>query len=336
MRILVIGGSWFVGRTLVNDAVQRRHEVTVFNRGGTVVDVPGVTLVRGDRTDPQALARLAESGPWDAVVDVPGLVPAHVRDAAQALRHSVRQYVFISSVSAYQDWPSLAVTEVSPCWDGDPDFDPGEWTWDEGLYGSMKVGSERALAREFEPERLLVLRPSIILGPHEYSARLTWWLSRANHGGRILAPAPATRGLQPIDVRDMASFVLDQIESRAHGTFNLAAPPGHASFDTLVRACVTVCGREGEFTWADPEWLASEGVAEWTELPLWRTAPGTWAVNTDHARAAGLVCRQLEETVADTWAWMTAGGMPVPHDRQARHGIDPGKETGLLARWDAR
>jgi 2'-hydroxyisoflavone reductase len=335
MRLLVIGGSWFVGRALVGDAARRGHDVTVFNRSGLAVPLRGTTYISGDRTDLQALLHLAASGPWDAVMDVPGIIPAHVRDAARILRQRTGQYVFISTVSAYREWPMRSVSEEDPRCDGDPDSDPGEWSWDEKLYRSMKVGCEIALAREYAPERLLILRPTIILGPHEYSARLTWWLSRANRGGRILAPGDPARCLQPIDVRDLATFTLDLVERQAHGTFNLTAPPGHARFVDLLEACIDVTNSKGEVTWVDPEWLAAKGVREWTELPLWRTAPGTWCVSTARAQAEGLTCRPLEVTVAETWDWMAGGGVPVPHERQSRHGIDPDKEARILAHWEA-
>lgn len=334
MRLLLIGGSWFVGRALVESAIRRGHDVTLFNRGTTATQVPGAAYIRGDRTDPRALSRLAESGPWDAVVDVPGVIPAHVRDAARILRRSTTRYVFISTVSAYRDWPEQPVSEASPLCAGNPDFDPSHSIWDERLYGSMKVGSEIALAREFEPERLLILRPTIILGPHEYSARLTWWLRRAQRGGRILAPGHPGRSIQPIDVRDLATFTLDLVEGEAHSVLNLAAPPLHARFGDLLRTCLEVTSSGGEITWVDPGWLSAEGVREWTELPLWRASPGTWCVNTDRAQAAGLACRPLEATVAETWDWMSRGGTPVPHERQSLHGIDADKEARILVRWD--
>jgi 2'-hydroxyisoflavone reductase len=324
----VLGGSWFVGRVIAEDAVARGWDVTVFNRGRSASPPGGVTVIQGDRTSAGDLSRLADSGPWDAAIDVAGTVPTMVRDAARALRPAASKYVFVSSVSAYSGWPGEAVTESSPLHDGDPDR--GDEEGPAHPYGAMKVGSEAAVRREFDSDQVLVLRPGVVLGPHEYVGRLKWWLNRALRGGQILAPGRPDRSIQPIDVRDLAAFALDQIANKGSGTYNVA-PPADCTYRDLIVACLTATGGHGELLWIDDDWLAAQDARQWTELPLWRVPPGTWAMDTTRATAAGLTCRPLTATVHDTWAWLSSGGRPVDHERDAEHGIDADKERALLS-----
>jgi nucleoside-diphosphate-sugar epimerase len=337
MRVLVLGGSWFVGRTVVEEAVYRQHAVTVFNRGVTSTTRPaGVELVRGDRECDGDVRRLALRGPWDVVIDVSGSVPAVVERSARILAGVAERCVFVSTISAYRDWPHAPVDEDSRLWQGDPQFDPGTRRWDPDAYGPLKVGCEIACRNAFGQDRLLVLRPHVVLGRHEYVGRLPWWLSRMRRGGRVLAPGP-DRGIQPIDVRDLAGFLLDQVEQGGRGVYNVAAPPDRATYGEMLRACIdataTVAERPAELVWADEDWLVEQSVKQWTELPLWRNAAAPWGMNTDRAVAAGLRCRPLAETVADAWAWLSEGGRPVDHERFAEHGITPVQEAALIERW---
>jgi 2'-hydroxyisoflavone reductase len=327
--VLILGGSWFVGRVIVEDAVARGWSVTVFNRGVSASPPAGVRAVHGDRESADDLARLAGHGPWDAVIDVAGTVPTMVRDAARALRPATTKYAFVSSVSAYAEWPAQPVTEGSPLHHGDPDRSDEEGP--AHPYGAMKVGSETALRREFDSEHLLIVRPGVVLGPHEYVGRLKWWLNRAVRGGEILAPGRSDRSIQPIDVRDLAAFILDQIAQGGAGTYNVAPPADRSTYRDLLIACLASTDGRGELLWVEDEWLAAQKVRQWTELPLWRVPPGTWAMDTKRATAAGLTCRPLAETVHDTWAWLSAGGRAVDHERDAEHGIEPEKERTLLA-----
>ncbi|WP_084960202.1 NAD-dependent epimerase/dehydratase family protein [Thermoactinospora rubra] len=332
MRLLILGGTWFVGRAVLREALARRWHVTVFNRGRSGPPPAPVEHIRGDWERPQDLVRLAAHGPWDAVLDVAGTIPALVRNAARALAPVTGRYVFISTISAYRDWPYAPVDENSPLWEGDPDLDPGTRRWDPDAYGPLKVGCELAIRREFD-RHVLIMRPHVILGPHEYVGRLPWWLTRISRGGVVLAPAPPDRAIQPVDVRDVARFTLDQIQAGGAGVFNLAPPVGRDTYEGLLIACVDVTGASCEIVWADEQWLKAQGVAEWTEIPLWRTLPTAWTMDTRKAHAAGLVCRPLRETAADTWQWLQAGGRPVEHERFAEHGLAPDREAELLRRW---
>lgn len=336
VRLLVLGGTWFVGRAVAEHAVARGWEVTCFNRGRTGRDVAGVVSVRGDRTVAASLERLAAAGPWDAVVDTGAYEPPDVALTAEALAPVSGSYVLVSTVSAYRDWPGAATSEESPLWparldarESDPDVAamPGPFA-----YGTLKAGCELVAQRVFR-DRAVVLRPGVVLGPYEYVGRLEALLSRAASGGRMLVAGSAGRSIQPVDVRDLAAFMLGLVERQLTGVYNVVAPDGHATYGELIDACVTTTSSDAAMVWVDPGWLADQGVAEWTELVLWRTPPGTWAVDGRRAQEAGLVCRPLRETVADTWAWLQHE-RPVPHPRASEHGLSPEREADLLADWE--
>ena len=336
VRLLVLGGTWFVGRHVVAEAVRRGWDVTTFSRGLTGSLPDGAAAIVGDRERRQDLERLAAGREWDAVVDVSGSVPRLVRDSAAILSGVTGRYAFVSTISAYRDWPHENVTEDSPLWKGDPDEDPGVRDWDPDAYGPLKVGCELAVASAFDDASRLILRPHVVLGPYEYVGRLAWWLTRMRRGGVVLAPAP-DRAIQPIDGRDFATFALDLVERGTSGTYNVAGLPGQTTYGDLLRACADVVADAAEqparLEWVDEDWLVERGVVQWTELPLWRNAKAPWGMDVRKAVAAGLSCRPIRTTVADTWAWLHEGGRPVPHERFAEHGMDPAKEAELLRDW---
>ncbi|MEV8635044.1 NAD-dependent epimerase/dehydratase family protein [Streptosporangium sp. NPDC051023] len=332
MRLLILGGTRFLGRVVAEQALQRGHDVTTFNRGRSGDDVPGVTTICGDRTSEQDLAALADSGPWDAVIDPSGMTVAMVEDTTRALADVASWYVFISTVNVYRGWPTAPLTDASPLREYTPEGPEGESGPD--AYGRQKVGCERAVVSVFG-ECATILRPSVILGPHEYVGRLPWWLSRIHNGGRVLAPGAATWKIQPIDVRDAASFSLDCAERHLVGSYNVAAPIGHSTFGELLAACRKATGSTAELVWVDHVFLRQHGVREWTELPIWRGHEGTWQVDASRAHATGLTCRPLEETVADTWRWLQTG-VTVSSERFAELGISAEREKRILAAWDAR
>src|SRR5439155_1304415 len=200
-------------------------------------------------------------------------------------------------------------------------------------YGTLKAGCEQAV-REVYGDEALILRPGVVVGPYEYVGRLPVLLGRAAQGGKMLAAGPADQPVQPVDVRDLTDFILRLIGAGTGGVFNVAAPHGHATYDDLLSACVEATGSWAELVWVDPAWLAEQDVRQWTEIVLWRTPAGTWAVDASRAHDAGLGCRPLWATVVDTWRWLQVE-QPVPHERQAEHGLDPAKEARLLAAWDA-
>lgn len=340
MRILIMGGTWFLGRTLVEQALERGWAVTTFTRGRSGRPVAGAESVRGDRTDPDDLVRLSQHGPWDAVVDTSGQEPATVLSAARALESQAARYVYVSTVNVYQGWPTDPLTDDSPVLESRPELAAEGEAIPEGLvpaavYGVRKSGCEQAAVQTFGHGRSLVLRPGVILGPYEYVGRLPWLLRRMERGGRVLAAGDPDRTIQPIDVRDLTAFTLDAVEAGQGGSMNATAPVGHATYGELLRTCRDVTSGRAELAWVDDDWLAAQDVTPWSEIPLWRTTAGAWAISSTRAEAAGLRARPLAETVADTWAWLQREEL-MPHGRQTEIGIDPGKEAALLAAWDQR
>ncbi|WP_225637448.1 NAD-dependent epimerase/dehydratase family protein [Streptomyces solaniscabiei] len=335
MRILVMGGTWFLGKAIAENALSMGWDVTTFNRGRSGKDVPGVEPVHGDRTVQEDLQKLAQHGPWDAVIDTSSsdLAPRDVLLATTVLAKRARRWVHVSTVSVYEGWPHEPLTEESRLLQCPADADESYgYTGENGSptkYGFQKAGGERAVAEAFGDEAVF-LRPGVILGPGEYVGRLPWWLERAKQGGRILAPAPAEQQIQPVDVRDVAAFAVHQAAGVGSGHFNVTHPDG-ISFSDFLTECLQVTGSDGTPVWVEPAILTEHGVKQWTELPLWRTHAGVWAVDAQLAVGAGLRCRPLVDTVRDTWEWWAGSGRPVNHPRWAEHGIATEKEARILA-----
>jgi 2'-hydroxyisoflavone reductase len=290
MRLLILGGTWFLGRTLAEQCVARGREVTCFNRGRTGRDVPGTRSVRGDRTVAADVQRLAGGGEWDAVIDTSVYEPPDALMAASALRSVSDRYLLVSTVSAYRGWPDEPVDEGSAVWpsrpdarESDPDIAvmPGRFA-----YGTLKAGCEAAIRTVFGGDALIV-RPGVVLGPYEYVGRLQALLGRAVRGGPMLAAGTPDQPIQPVDVRDFSAFMIGALEDGLRGFLNVAAPHGHSTYGDLLAACVQETGGGAELVWADSQWLLAQGVGEWTEMPLWRTPAGTWAVNADRAGRLG-------------------------------------------------
>ncbi|WP_416876414.1 NAD-dependent epimerase/dehydratase family protein [Kitasatospora sp. SC0581] len=340
MRILVLGGGWFLGPAVVAGAVTRGWDVTTFTRGRSGIALPGATAVHGDRERPDDLARLAdEYGPWDAVIDTSAsaLSSRDVLAGARALELVANRYVYVSTVAVYEGWPTEPLSTDSAVWEAlvrvDQELEQplGATSGINPVYGRRKAGTERAVTDTFGLARTSLLRPGVLLGPGEYVGRLPWWLHRAERGGRILAPGDPSRSIQPVDVRDVAVFALDQALRVGHQVHNLAAPIGRETMGGLLQACVDTTGSSGTLVWVQDDVLLRHGLRQWTELPLWWTHPGTSAIDATSAVEAGFVSRPLTETVADTWAWLRSGNKPVPHRRWEKHGLDPDKERAVLA-----
>ncbi|WP_369263195.1 MULTISPECIES: NAD-dependent epimerase/dehydratase family protein [unclassified Streptomyces] len=336
MRILILGGSVFLGRAFAEEATLRGHAVTVFNRGRSGPDVPGAEALRGDRENPADLERLAAAGPWDAVVDTCGFEPRPVGDSARALSGRADTYLFVSSFHAHSDWPAAPVDESAPRHVCGPDATP-----DEVPGNALKAGCERAVEKYFTGGTL-ILNPGLIVGPWENTGRLLWWLERAARGGEFLAPGRPEQPVQLIDARDVAAFGLDLLEQRATGRYLVTGPKDGATFGELLGRCAEVTGSGAEPVWADDDFLLDQGVGPWTELPLWApdepAMAGTWAVVPAKAEAAGLRRRPLAETVADTWRWLGERGPATGPYKQGETvlGIAPDKEQEVLLAWHAR
>ncbi|MBA8792867.1 nucleoside-diphosphate-sugar epimerase [Friedmanniella endophytica] len=334
MRLLVLGGTGFIGRAVVEAALSAGHEVTTFNRGVSDTDVMGVQVIRGDRGDAESIAALVRSGPWSVVIDCSGYVPRNVLAVTRALEPVAGHLVFMSSVSAYAGWPVAPLDEASPLLEAPADAGPDFGTDTEDgptRYGYQKAGCEAAVHEVFGPSRSTVLRPGVVLGPREYVGRLVWWLNRVATGKRVIAPAPAERHIQPIDVRDLADFTLRCSELHLSRAFTIAGPVRQTTFKDLIDACRSVTGSSAEVSWVPPDILTRLGVRQWSELPLWRTADGVWKLDSTRAFDAGLSSRPIAGTAAATWSWMQLGGLVDGRERASEIGLSPAHEQALLA-----
>ncbi|MFC1411742.1 NAD-dependent epimerase/dehydratase family protein [Streptacidiphilus sp. N1-12] len=337
MRLLVLGGSVFLGQAFVREALARGWEVTTFNRGQSDRDEPGVEAVHGDRERPEDLARLVGSGPWDAVVDT-GYVPRVIGASVAALAKSAATYLYVSSINAYPGFPEVPVDEDSPQHECAPDAGP-----EDGDYGTLKVGCQRAVEEGF-PGRALIIQPGLILGPGDRARRTAWWLRRAAEGGRMVAPGAPDREMQMIDARDIAIFGLDRIAAGDSGRYLTSGTPANTSWGEYLGTCVEATGNKAELVWVDDQLLFEHGVEPWTELPLWSPLQedfaAVWKPSSAKAIAAGLRCRPIAESVRDTAAWLFApGGMDIAfgdHRGTGPRGLTPEKETAILAALDAR
>lgn len=327
MDLLVLGGTEFVGRAVVEEALARQWSVTVFNRG-TQPARAGVTALRGDRTDPDGLEALS-TGRWDVVVDTWSWAPIAVRRAADLLAGRADHYVYVSSRSVYHYPTPAGADETAPLVDGDPDDADAE------DYARAKVGGERAATAAFG-DRALLVRAGLILGPHENIGRLPWWLDRIARGGPVLAPGPADLLLQYIDARDLAAWSLSAAGDGLGGPYDVVSPPGHTTMRGLLEACVEVTGSTADLRWTDPDVVVAAGIEPWTDLPIW-LPPGELhdalhRADVSKAVAAGLTCRPVTDTVADTWSWLQAiGGTPAQRDDRPPVGLDPDVEARVLA-----
>jgi 2'-hydroxyisoflavone reductase len=327
MRLLVLGGTEFVGRALVEEGLNRGWDVSTFNRG-TNPPLPGVTSLTGDRTTPPGLTALTPGSEWDIVADTWSWAPSAVRDTARALTDRVGRYVYISTSSVYRYPTAAGSDENAPLVDASPD--------DETFadYARAKAGAELAVTDAFG-ERALLARPGLILGPHENIGRLPWWLLRAARGGRILAPGAPDAGIQYIDARDLASWALGAAHAGVSGPVNAISQPSATTMGELLSSCLLATGSTGSLEWVPTEKILAAGVEPWTQLPIW-LPPGEihdtlFDIDVSRARATGCTIRPIVETVADTWNWLQGIGGVAPHraDRPPV-GLSPELEARLL------
>jgi 2'-hydroxyisoflavone reductase len=320
MRLLVLGGTLFLGRHLVEAALGRGHEVSMFTRGETNPELfPQAEHLVGDRDGD---LRSLESGEWDAVVDTSGRLPRLVRASAELLAGRVGHSTFVSSISAYADL-SHGPSEDDPL----AVLEHETEDWQSEAYGPLKALCEQAV-QEINGERALVVRPGLIVGPWDPTGRFTYWPLRLADGGDVLAPEPPDAPVQVIDARDLAGWILDLAERRVSGVFNAAGPEQPMTMEAFLERCAGGVGSEVRLVWTPPETLLEHEVEEWMELPLWLADPryaGMLAVDTSRAFAAGLHVRALEETARDTLAWARTQADPLGDAGLARE-----KERAIL------
>jgi 2'-hydroxyisoflavone reductase len=328
VKVLVLGGTIFLGRHLVDAAVARGHDVTLFNRGHTNPALyPDVERLRGDRDgDLRALAGRR----WDAAIDTSADLPRWVRASAGLLAERVDHYTFVSSCSVYADTSRPGVDETAPVQAlADETVEP---IVDAATYGALKALCEREAEGAFAG-RALVARPGLIVGPHDDSGRFTYWVHRIAGGGDVLAPEPRSQPVQLIDARDLAEWTVEMAEARATGVYNATGPTVPITIEELLRAIVDATSSDARLVWVGEDFLVREGVEPWTHLPLW-LAPETYpelagflSVDVSRAVGAGLRFRALAETI----------GATLEHATPTRDaGLSAKREADLLAAWVSR
>lgn len=328
MKLLVLGGTLFLGRHIVEAALSRGDEVTVFNRGRTNPALfPDVERLAGDRDgDLSALGGRT----WDAVVDTSARLPRWVRASAEVLAGSVEHYTFVSSASVYADTSRPGVDESGRVHtvadESIEDILDGE------TYGALKALCERT-AEEVMPGRVLSIRAGLIVGPYDPTGRFTYWVHRIARGGDVLAPEPRDQAVQFVDARDLAAWILDMAECRETGVYNATGPETPLAMEGFLDEVVAASGSNARLVWADERFLLEAGVEPWSDLPLW-LAPSTneseryfLALDVSRAVAAGLRFRPLADTIRDTLA-------DAEPTRDA--GLDPERERELVEKWRER
>lgn len=325
MQILIIGGTVFLGRHLVEAALARGHTVTLFNRGQHNPELfPTVEKLRGNRDGD--LGVLAGRH-WDAVIDTCGYIPRAVKDSATQLADQVDHYTFISTISVYPDYAQAGIDEtaaVGTLTDPTVEEVTGE------TYGPLKALCEAA-AEAAMPGRVLTIRPGLIVGPHDPTDRFTYWPVRVDKGGTVLAPGEPTQQVQVIDVRDLAEWTIRQVEAKQTGIYNATGPAQPLTMQQLLAECKAVAANQAAFTWVSEAFLLEQQVGAFVEVPLWVPAEmaGLEQINCQKAINAGLTFRPLATTIRDTLAWDKT--RDAAH--QWRAGLAPDREVALLEAW---
>ena len=329
MKLLILGGTVFLGRHIVQAALERGHEVTLFNRGQHNPDLfPETEKLRGDRDGDLSALRNRH---WEAVIDTSGYVPRIVRDSAELLADRVAHYTFISTISVYADYRQPNMDETYPV---GTLADESVEEVNGDTYGPLKALCEQAVEQAM-PSRALIIRPGLIVGPDDPTDRFTYWPRRVVDGGEVLAPGRPDRQVQIIDVRDLAEWTVRMAESHATGIFNATGPDHLLTMGRMLDECRAVSHSDAQFTWVPEAFLLEVGVQPWSDLPVWLLQETTdeWrgmlAADCRRAIAAGLTFRPLAETIQATLAWDATR----PADVQRRAGLSREREAEVLRAW---
>lgn len=320
MKILILGGTNFVGRLCAMEAIARGHQVTIFNRGNRPIP-GGATEVIGDRLKPDGYKNL-EGMSFDTVIDTWATDAEAVTSAVDALRGKIGQYIYISTVSVYETAATgRPFTEDSKLFDPETAY----------KYAKDKILGEIEAQKSGVPT--LLPRPGVILGPHENTpGRMPWWLRRMERGGPTLGPGPPELGIQFIDGRDLANFTIDGAEAKREGAYNINSPIDSVSFKAFLDKSNEVAGGKATLYWLEPEKIKEAGIKPWGEMPMW-WPPGdrpAYSVDSSKAENAGLRARSAGETISDAWDWLKSWDVP---ESPPGVGLDPDKELATLKKY---
>lgn len=334
MKILVIGGTQFVGRAMAQSAIDRGHEVTLFNRGKTGAALfPSAEKIVGDR---DGGLDVLDGHKWDAVIDSCGYYPRLVRDSALKLKDAVGMYAFVSTISVFEDNSKLGIVEDDP---KGRDVGDGAEEMTGEKYGPFKTLCEEEVAAVY-PENHVIIRPGLVTGPHDHTNRFGYWPARIAKGGDVLIPGSADRQLQHIDARDLADFTVHCIENNITGDFNATGPDYCQTMGDVVAACLEASGSDANPIYVDEAFLLENEVQPWSELPFWipeaaAENAGLFAYDTKKAIGAGLTFRPLLTTVADALVYENERAQAADFHNWAAN-IAPEKEQALLEKWANR
>ena len=340
MKILVLGGSRFLGRTFVEEAQMQNHEVTIFNRGNQNEGFRDVEILTGDRFGD--LNEL-KNRYWDAVLDTSGFIPSSVLISTDLLKDRVKHYTFISSISVYQDWVQENFDEKYPVYEMSLEEANKLSKNSNGYeyYGQFKALCE-VIAEKNLPGRVLNVRAGQLIGPNDYTDRIPFWIHRIAAGGKVLAPGNPNRPVQMIDNQDLAQWILSMMASQSAGTFNATGPDYTLTMGEFLENCKKVTGSNAEIVWCDEKFLLDQGVAPWTEMPLWvpeefplepelnEPWKGAFSVNIEKAIASGLTFRPLEESLTEIHEWEKQRNLASD---EWKSGMSRDREKELLQLW---
>lgn len=321
MKLLILGGTKFVGRHITSTAIMRGHTVTLFNRGQTNSGLfPGVEKINGNRDGGLDALR---GRTWDAVIDVNGYLPRVVRASAELLADAVERYLFISSLSVFADFSKAGQTEAAPL---AKIPDPTTEVIDGETYGALKALCEQAVESAM-PGRALILRPGFVVGPHDHTDRVTCWWRRVTQGGEMLLPGNPDNPIQLVDGRDLAAFAIDMTERRATGIYNTHGFANRVSWGEMFAHARQLTAAGTEYTWVDEDFLRAQGVSE-ADLPIFAFSAdsGIFTFDNHKALAAGMRFRPIADTIRDTLLWDAAEG-------QNKAGLTREREAELLRAW---
>ena len=328
MRLLILGGTAFLGRAIADAALHRGDQVTLFHRGKTNPDLfPRAEHVLGDRDG--GLDALA-GRTFDACVDTSGYFPRVVGDSARFLAEAVGRYAFVSSLSVYAPPLGPVTDETAPVGRLE---DPSVEEITGETYGPLKALCETEVEKVFG-ERSLITRPGLIVGPHDPTDRMSYWPWRIAQGGETLAPGRPDRAIQMIDVRDLAEWILHALDGETSGTYNATSTPGDLTMEGFLATCQRVSGSDATLQWIDDAFLLEQEAGGWVELPLWipesdPMAHGFFGFTSKKAIGQGMIFRPLEQTIRDTLDWLGTR----PKDHAWRAGMARDKEQAILRHW---